>query len=133
MQKKSWIFYSPSKLSHSAVSKRRTEEHVPLFVLDCKMGTFEYKHVFQNICSICLIFFIYLFNDAALTAVYFDHKCEYCETELSESFPCYCQALVRPAKNSREPALKLFDLQRGNRTRGLWNAKENVSRPSVDV
>jgi hypothetical protein len=53
------------------------------------MGTFEYKHVFENICSLCLILFIYLFNDTALTAVYFDHKCQYCETELSESFPCW--------------------------------------------
>jgi len=30
--------------------------------------------------------FIYLFNGAASTAVDFDHKCEYCENELSESF-----------------------------------------------
>ena len=30
--------------------------------------------------------FIYLFNGTASAAVYFDPKCEYCETELSESF-----------------------------------------------
>jgi len=30
--------------------------------------------------------FIYLFNDAASTAVVFDPKYEHCETDLSESF-----------------------------------------------